>query len=135
LLSGSVYETYLEDLDGAGTFVFTTLLLLVVLLSYFLIERMAFKYPEYVTYYNALLIALILVPLTWVNSNAMRVVQYYSIYLILFAPKIIGEIYGKNLFLKKVAYAICIVTLFTYNFKSTTKYKFYWEETGIYREP
>lgn len=134
LLRDSIYQTYLEDLNGAGTFVFTTLLLLVVLLSYFLIESMKLKYLEYITYYNAILLALILVPLTFVNSNAMRVVQYYSIYLIVFAPKIISLLFNKNLFVKNFAYFLCFMSLFLSSLRSQGNYKFYWEEQGIYSE-
>lgn len=134
LISGSVYETYLSDLNGAGTLVFTSLILFVVLSSYFIIDKMAKKYPDYIIYYNAILMALILVPLTWVNSNAMRVVQYYSIYLMVFAPKIIEAMYHKNIFFKRIAYFICIVILLSFIIKAPSLYKFFWEESGIYKD-
>ena len=134
LISGSVYETYLSDLNGAGTLGFTSLLLLVVLSSYPLIDKMAKKYPDYIIYYNGILMALILVPLTWVNSNAMRVVQYYSIYLIVFAPKIIEVVYLKSIFFKRITYFICIVILLSFILKAPNIYKFFWEENGIYRD-
>lgn len=134
LLSGSMYEAYLSDLKGAGTFVFTSLLLLVVLSSYTLTDKMSKKYPDYIIYYNGILIALILVPLTWVNSNAMRVVQYFSIYLMVFTPKIIEVLFLKNPFFKRIVYFVCILILLYFVSKVPANYKFYWEETGSFRD-
>lgn len=134
LISDTVYESYLTDLKGKGTLGFTSLLFMVVLVSYFVIDKMAKKYPNYCHYYNAILIALILVPLTWLNSNAMRVVQYYSIYLIVFAPKIIEVVYSKNIFFKRIAYFICIAILLSFILNLSSSYKFFWEENSIYRD-
>jgi hypothetical protein len=134
LITDTVYETYLSDLAGRGTLGFTSLLLLVVLLSYFIIDKMAKVYPNYILYYNGILMALVLVPLTWVNSNAMRVVQYYSIFLIVFAPKIIEVLYRKNILFKRIAYFICIVILLSFILKAPSLYKFFWEESSIYRD-
>lgn len=133
LITDTVYETYLSDLAGRGTLIFTSFLLFVVLLSYFVVDKMAKFYPNYILYYNSILIALVLVPLTWVNSNAMRVVQYYSIFLIVFAPKIIEVITHKNFLFKRIAYLICIVILFSFILKAPSSYKFFWEDSTMYR--
>lgn len=134
LISDTVYESYLTDLDGKGTLGFTSLLFLVVLVSYFVVDKMAKKYPNYFHYYNGILIALILVPLTWLNSNAMRVVQYFSIYLFVFVPKIIEVVYSNNNFFKRIAYLICIAILLSFIFNSSSSYKFFWEESTMYRD-
>lgn len=132
LISGSVYETYLSDLEGTGTLVFTSLILFVVLFSYFTIDNMQKLYPNCNIYYNAMLMALVLVPLTWVNSNAMRVVQYYSLYMMVFIPKIVEVIYINNSYFKRIAYIVCIVILLSFILKASDSYKFFWEENSIY---
>ena len=134
LIDDTIYESYLSYIEGTGTLVFTSLLFLVVLLSYFVIDKMAKIYSNYFLYYNGVFIALVLVPLTWLNSNAMRVVQYFSIYLLLFVPKIIEVVYSKNIFFKRIAYFICIAILLSFILNSKSSYKFFWEENSIYRD-
>jgi hypothetical protein len=134
LITDSIYQGYLSDLEGKGTLGFTSFLFLVVLISYFVVEKMAKTYSNYITYYNFVLIALVLVPLTWVNSNAMRVVQYYSIFILIFAPKIIEALFKNDIIFKRTVYFSCIAFLFFFIFQSSSTYKFFWEEVGIYRD-
>lgn len=127
LIRGTVYEIYSDDMSGSGTFVFTSLIGSIVFISFFTIDNMAKIYSNYYIYFNAILIAFILVPLTWVNSNSMRVVQYFSIYLLVFIPKIIETIGRKNTSLKSLGYGICIISLICFLLKSSKTYLFFWE--------
>ncbi len=127
LIRGTVYEIYSDDISGLGTVVFTSLIALIVFISFITIDRMAKIYSNYYFYFNAILIAFMLVPLTWVNSNSMRVVQYFSIYLLVFIPKIIETIGFKNTSLKKLGYRTCIILLIFLLLKTPSTYEFFWE--------
>ena len=127
--TGTVYENYLTDLSGKGTFTFTSLIIIIIAGSYFFIDQMHRVYRYYNVYYNAMIMALVFVPLTWVNSNAMRVVQYFSIYMMVFIPKIIEVATSYSIKLKRVTYLFCILVLFYLIFKTSKPYVFFWNET------
>lgn len=83
-ISGYDYGIY----PSAGTYTFTSLMLILYVL-------MIWKLPDLMRnksnkpYINALLVSFLLTPLTWINPSAMRVVQYYSIFLVIYIPEFI----------------------------------------------
>jgi len=128
--TGTVYENYLSDMPGKGTLTFTSLILVIIAGSYLYIDQMHRVYRNYNIYYNAMIMALIFVPLTWENSNAMRVVQYFSIYMMVFIPKIIEVATSYSVKLKRVAYLFCILVLIYLIFNTSRPYIFFWNETS-----
>lgn len=82
------YESYAEQLEGAGTYTFTFFLLTIYAVAMILYSRI----PPNVDFdYSviAMTLAVIFTPLTFVHPAAMRVVQYFSIFMLILVPKLI----------------------------------------------
>ena len=75
--------------------------------------------------FNGLLIALIFVPITFVNPNMMRVVQYFSVYIMILIPDIINSFKGKERSVVLVIATMLITFLFVRN---NPRYLFYWQD-------
>ena len=84
------------ELDRGGAWGFTTMYMAVILTALLLLRYVKLRTPQYKLYYNALFMGAIFLPLVFVNPAAMRVVQYYSLYLMLLMPSFIS-CFGKKL--------------------------------------
>ena len=74
---------------------------------------------------NAVLVALVLVPLTFVDPNAMRIVQYYSIFLVLLVPAILQSFSDYRE--RALAYLVAGAFLLALFIRSGSDYIFYWQ--------
>lgn len=82
------YENFSDQYKGAGAYTFTAIILVLFLGCMLLYSRI--PYDEDLHYSTvALSLAVIFVPLTFVDPSAMRVVQYFSIFIMLLIPKLI----------------------------------------------
>ncbi len=128
------YELY-EQYEGAGSYTFTAIFLLISVVA-LLRSKIILKHnPNAQHYYNAFAIALLFLPLTWFNPSAMRVVQYFSIFMVLFIPEII---YSFNFISVKIKRGIArftvilLITLFIRaNWINDISYGFFWEEMPL----
>lgn len=119
-LSGYEYGIY----DGAGTINFTLMLLLIFLVALWRI-KLIISVNYYSNHYiNALGLALLFTPLTWVNPSAMRVVQYFSIFLMLLIPDIIKTFKKEE---RPLAYFVIISLLLLLFIRNIPEYLFYWQ--------
>lgn len=80
--------------------------------------------PDSVEAYNAMFIAAILLPMVSINQSAMRGVQYFSIYLVLFIPWIITSIKVEQ---RKIANIIGICLLILLLIRNNPQYTFFWQ--------
>lgn len=88
------YEQYIEQFEGAGAYRFTAFLLTIyvgVMITYFSLPK------DVDTQYSvvALTLAVFFTPLTFVDPNAMRVVQYFSIFIMILIPRVLAA-FDKN---------------------------------------
>ncbi len=126
------YEEF-GEFEGAGTITFTSFLLLVALVTSFKMKRILQLPGNNVPSLNALTIALILTPLTWINPSAMRVVQYFSIFLLVLIPNIIQSYKYESKKLKEFIWCVTLLTLLLLLIKSSwdTEYKFFWQHMPL----
>jgi hypothetical protein len=128
------YENY-EVYEGAGTFTFTILFLLISLGAMLRIKIIVKNNSFAKYYYNAFTIALILIPLTWVNPSAMRVVQYFSIFMLLLIPEIIFSFRTISFKVQRDVSISVIIILIGLFIKSKwgdiIPYGFFWEEMRL----
>ncbi|MGN0538236.1 MAG: EpsG family protein [Candidatus Fimenecus sp.] len=89
MILGSLVGYEYSEFENSGAYSFTFMYIAVLLVSIILLNRIKINCPDYKMYYNALFMGAVLLPLVFVNPAAMRTVQYYSLYLILFIPHII----------------------------------------------
>ncbi|MGE6415988.1 EpsG family protein [Planococcus kocurii] len=121
-LSG--YDSYIDQFEGAGTWIFTAALILVALVTFWKRKAMMSNNSQVTHYINAILIALLLVPLTFVDPSAMRVVQYFSLFLLLLIPEIIKTFSSWERTIIYYSVAVLLILLFA---KNNPQYLFFWE--------
>ncbi|SDH60661.1 EpsG family protein [Flavobacterium omnivorum] len=138
-------STYLKILGGyeeygineaAGTSTFTALFLLISIVALLRSKTILQNNIKAQQYYNAFAIALLFIPLTWVNPSAMRVVQYFSIFMLLFIPEIIYSFQAVSLRVKRDLTFFIIIVLIALFLKSnwnTSPYGFFWEEMRLFK--
>lgn len=114
------YEDYVEQFEGAGAYTFTAILLVLYVIVLLFYEKL----PNDVdTRYSvvAFTLALFFSSLTFVDPSAMRVVQYFSVFIMLLIPRIINLFDNSSRFL---ANSICYVVLLFYMVLSMPEYTF-----------
>lgn len=82
------YEGYIAQYEGAGAYMFTFFLLIIYVGTMILYSRIP-KTVDMDYSVIALTLAVIFTPLTFVNPSAMRVVQYFSIFMLILVPELI----------------------------------------------
>jgi hypothetical protein len=137
-------STYLKILGGyeeygineaAGTATFTMIFVLISIIALLRSKIILQNNKKAHKYYNAFAIALLFVPLTWVNPSAMRVVQYFSIFMLLFIPEIIYSFRSVSLRIKRdltFFLVILLIALFIKSNWNTSPYGFFWEEMRLF---
>ena len=89
------YETYIDQFEGAGTLTFT-LFMLIILLGTIVLFPFTDKSKEVKDMVVSLVIAIFFIPLTYIDPSAMRIVQYFSIFILLLVPRLIDTLETKE---------------------------------------
>jgi transmembrane protein EpsG len=118
------YEQYIDQFEGANTNTFTTLLLVLVVVVFWKHKIITQNNPKSIHYINALLLAFVLVPLTYVDPSAMRVVQYFSIFLMLLVPEIVKSFSKRD---RTLVYYVAATLLVILYMKNNPQYLFFWQ--------
>jgi len=128
------YEQY-GQYEGAGTYTFTAMFLLIALVALWRSKIILKHNSNSQHYYNAFVLALLFIPLTWVNPTAMRIVQYFSIFMLLFIPEIIHSFDSISKKIKRDISAFAIIVLIALFLKSNwgnpIPYDFFWNEMRL----
>jgi transmembrane protein EpsG len=128
LASGS--EDYMEFALSnykAGTPTFTLLMIAIMILGWIFMKDALKMDPRLTRVYNAMALAFVFTPLTWVDPNLMRVVIYFSIFMLLFIPKVIEAATLKQPKLSSIIYIGLYIILIVLVIKVGGEYKFFWE--------
>ena len=88
------YDQYTDQFEGAGAYKFTFFLLLVYVGTLITYSRMP-KNVDTDFSVVALTLSVFFTPLTFVDPSAMRVVQYFSIFMLILIPRII-TVFDRN---------------------------------------
>jgi len=143
MINRNAISTYFKVLGGyeeygineqAGTFMFTAMFLLISLVALLRTKSILKFNPNARYYYNAFAVALLFLPLTWVNPSAMRVVQYFSIFMLLFIPEIIHSFSTVSIKIKRDITIFTIIILIVLFIKSNwngAQYAFFWQEMSL----
>lgn len=128
------YEQY-DEFEGAGTYTFTAMFLLMSIVALWRSKLIIKNNQNAQHYYNAFAIALLFIPLTWINPTAMRIVQYFSIFMLLFIPEIIHsfEFISKKIRrdITRFTIVLLIVLFLKSNWGDKIPYGFFWEEMRL----
>lgn len=112
------------ELENRGAYGFTFMYIAVTVVMLILLKYIREKCPHYKMYYNALFMGLLFLPLVFVNPTAMRVVQYYSLFLMLSVPEIVRAFDKKT---GSVIYTLMLVILFSASSVYNYEYVFFWQ--------
>ena len=126
------YENYGKYEGAAGTFVFTSLLILVCILFLIYRDTMQRLTPYTNQLYSVFTLAVLFVPLTWIEPTAMRVVLYFSLFLVLLIPLLVESI-GIKYKLRNTFFLLVIIVLIMLYLRSAwaTEYKFFWQDMPL----
>lgn len=117
-VGGYNYEYY----EGAGTYVFTLLVLAILFLSFLYYDKLIKQNPNNVHYINAVVIGSFVLPMSYINPTLFRLGYYYFIYLIMLIPELVNVFKEKKL-VKILIFFAMLVTLF----KNAVPYRFFWQ--------
>lgn len=130
--SGS--ENYLQfalsDME-AGTPTFTVLMVLVILFGWIFMKDLLKLKPSLSRIYNAMALAFVFTPLTWVDPSLMRVVQYFSIFMLLFIPQVIDTATLSNQKVRTAIYVGIYIILIFLVIRAGGEYKFFWQQMQL----
>lgn len=122
IISG--YDQY-DYYAGAGTLNFSLLLLLITIVAVWRKDEMIANNPYAVHYINALLLALCFLPLTFINPSMMRVVQYFSVFIMLLIPEILRSFDRRE---RLLVYYVAITALLFLFVRNEPIYLFFWQQ-------
>ena len=109
------YDQYIDQFEGAGTYKFTFFLMAIYVLTMITYHTL----PKNIdTHYSAvaLTLAVFFTPLTYADPNAMRVVQYFSVFMMILVPRMIKSFNPKLQVVAKMAsYGVLVVALIISN--------------------
>lgn len=118
------YLGYAEQ-EGAGAISFSIFYVLMTLLGFVILQRnRVFLYNKRMIA-NAVIMGLFFLPLTFTSAALMRIVQYFSIFIVLFVPffstekKLIGS---NKLYLRLIILALLYKIVY-----GNSQYAFFWE--------
>lgn len=113
-----------DELENRGAYGFTFMYVAVTLVMVMLLRYIKMQCPHYKMFYNALLLGLMFLPIVFVNPTTMRVVQYFSLFLMISVPEIIYSFSKRSTPL--VYTAVVSVLLIASNVYSY-EYVFFWQ--------
>lgn len=132
LASGSEnYMQYALSDYKAGTPTFTVLMILVIVFGWIFMKDALKLKPSLSRVYNTMALAFVFTPLTWVDPSLMRVVIYFSIFMLLFIPKVIETATIGNSKLRTAIYISMYVILIFLVIRGGGEYKFFWQEMQL----
>lgn len=128
LIAGTIFDTYEAYLDGKvetnGALGFSVLILLVGILCLKFINKT--KSTEWNPFIHAIAFAIFYTPMTSIGPSQMRIIQYFSIFLLILLPKLIKEIYAK--YNTNSHYETLVFIFFSfYAIFKQYQYAFFWE--------
>ena len=112
------------ELENRGAYGFTFMYIAVTVVMVFCLPIFRRKCERYRMYYNALFMGLLFLPLVFVNPTAMRVVQYYSLFLMLSVPQL-AKCFSRKVRLPVYATMVAALLLATNVYQYT--YSFFWQ--------
>lgn len=118
--SGYTYETF----ESTGSYTFSFFYIAVMIVAFWFKKDILAKNPEANHIYNGMILGMIFLPLTFINPAMMRVVQYFSVNVMLMVPEIIDLFDGKE---KRIITALCVCMLTLLLVKNHPYYKFFWQ--------
>lgn len=118
------YTDYLKYSGNANAWMFFSMMIMIFIVLMWKKDDIFEIRKDATFFYNAMIFALLCTPLVFANPNMMRVVQYFSLYLIILVPDIIKSFNPRE---RHIAYFVAMFVLIAMFLSSTQPYYFFWE--------
>ena len=119
-VSGYEYDA----IENTGAYGFLFMYVAVTVIAVILFKYVKKNTKNYKMYYNALFMGLLFMPAVFVNPAIMRVVQYFSTFLMLLVPEMIFALEKKY---RNFGYFVMLLILFTASNVYNYQYTFFWQ--------
>jgi len=120
----SGYTDYITQHEAAGSYNFTIVLVAIFLLTIWRSNILLKNNPLSKYYINAVFLATAFSAIVFVDPNAMRLVMYYSFFLLFLIPEIILTFKGKE---RYITYFVATIVLLALYLKNNPHYLFFWQ--------
>nr|WP_199161601.1 EpsG family protein [Elizabethkingia sp. ASV34] len=122
-----------SEYEGAGTLTFTLLFLLVSILTYWKRNFFIQNNVNSSFFFSALALCLVLLPLSWINPSLIRIIMYFSIYLLVVIPEILNSFSPISVKLSKDLKIVSIILLVILYMKSNSEfqYGYFWDDMRL----
>lgn len=103
--SGTIYESYaLNSTDNLGTPVFSSMIAMITIATAINYKKIILLFRDSMFLIQAVAIALMLTPASWVDSNFLRITYYYLIFILPLFPMMIEATTVRQPRLRTLAY-------------------------------
>ncbi|KQS48663.1 hypothetical protein ASG38_05865 [Flavobacterium sp. Leaf359] len=126
------YEEY-QHMDELKPVTFVCLMLLISVTALVRYKKIIKLNPTAVFYYFALMIGIVFLSLVFAIHGYMRIVQYFSIFIMLLIPLILRSFNSAGRKIELLVY-FCTITILLFFFLKSNfdmEYKFFWEEMRL----
>ncbi len=120
----------LSDANPTGAVDFSIFLLGCGILGWIALRNAKQRDSDMPIIYNAISIAIIFTPLTWIDSSLMRIVQYFSIFILVFLPYVINNLF-RDYQTRIVAIVVLMVLFISVIIMRNVDYAFMWEQMQL----
>lgn len=120
----------LSDANPTGAVDFSIFLLGCGILGWIALRNAKQRDSDMPIIYNAISIAIIFTPLTWIDSSLMRIVQYFSIFILVFLPYVINNLF-RDYQTRIVAIVVLTVLFVSVIIMRNVDYAFMWEQMQL----
>lgn len=120
----------LSDANPTGAVDFSIFLLGCGILGWIALRNAKQRDSDMPIIYNAISIAIIFTPLTWIDSSLMRIVQYFSIFILVFLPYVINDLF-RDYQTRIVAIVVLMVLFVSVIIMRNVDYAFMWEQMQL----
>lgn len=120
----------LSDANPTGAVDFSIFLLGCGILGWIALRNAKQRDSDMPIIYNAISIAIIFTPLTWIDSSLMRIVQYFSIFILVFLPYVINNL-SRDYQTRIVAIVVLMVLFVSVIIMRNVDYAFMWEQMQL----
>lgn len=120
------YITREYETQGAQTFALMMVMMLILLLKYG--KEIVKSDEQKVLQLKIFSLAVLFTPFTWIDPSLMRVVQYFSIFMVSLLPSIITQIEYSNRNNGNTIYQIVLLFFMFVTLSRQAYYVFFWEE-------
>lgn len=129
------YQEY-EETKGAGAFTFTAIFIFISFIALIHRKGILSQNVTNINYYNAFALALLLLPLSWINPALLRITMYFSIYMIVLIPEILQSFQKLSIKIRRNLVVSSVLILFVLFFKANysrdnSGYRFFWESVKL----